>query len=125
MINVKTGTIQEMTFQIDGNNQKLAGDMNFFYDNLNVELLDENLQPTRKVTSGFAQMLIKNQNLPGETAKVGRINYARDRSEGFFHHLQKGVIGGIQSTILPGFVAKALDEKSQAKNKGADRLAKR
>jgi hypothetical protein len=101
MASVKEGTIDALTFAIDGTDTKATGDILFLYKNLKMELLkkgDEEELKKKGLLSLLANTLIKNENSNLTNKKT--LIYERDTARSFFNLVWKTVFTGVKNTAL-------------------------
>jgi hypothetical protein len=115
-----TATMTEI-IQINGNNVKATGRMNFLYNNLSIGLLPT--QPGtwnligQSLLTEVANFILPDSN-PTDDGKMryGIIYYERDPAKGFLNFIWKSVLSGIKSSV--GVNSKIQKEiKKQTKNR--------
>lgn len=118
MLQIKSGYIDDLQFDIRANEDLALGRLNFRYHNLGVRLLEPSEDSDRLVAKGFmsflANNLIINSANPDREGKFvsAKINYERPQTASFFSFLHKSIFQGIRHSI--GFTpAKEKEIKSQ------------
>jgi hypothetical protein len=118
MLQIKSGFVDELSFNIRANENISAGTLDFRYHNLGVRILERAKDSERLVKKGWisflANNLIINSANPGRDGKFVRakINYTRAPTASFFSFLYKTLFQGIRHSI--GFTAeKEREIKSQ------------
>lgn len=133
MVEVKSGRVQKLDFDISGNTTGARGTMRMYYSGLQVNLLKEGEEgePLKKkgLLSFLAnELVIKDANpYKGEALRVARIEYVRPPSSSFFSLLWKGVFTGLRETVgIGGFKTKTPQEShKQVLEKKQERAEKR
>lgn len=102
-IKISRGDIKELTFEVSADDDRSTGTLDFLYENLEVELIDESGKKKSGVLNWLVQkVLIKEQNTPDGDRKRGEIGIPRDKRKGFFDQLWLSVLDGLKGVILPG-----------------------
>jgi hypothetical protein len=113
MLQIKSGHIDDLSFDIRANENRSAGKFDFRYHNLGVRILGRAKDSGRLVTKGLisflANNLIINSANPDRNGKYvsATINYTRAPTASFFSFLYKTLFQGIRHSI--GFT----DEKEK------------
>lgn len=104
-LSVKSGLLRELAFEAKGNQQLAEGTMNFNYENLHIQLLDEEQKP-KKVLSFLANNLLLNSDNSSDEKgyKTGNMFYERVRHKGLFHQWWGTIESGIRSTLMPNLL---------------------
>lgn len=103
-VEIASGNIRSLRFDMVGNDYRTRGDFRFDYDNLKVNLLNERdeqgKQKSKKVLSFLVNSLIINDSNPdaNEVYHVGTVNYKRVAEYTFFKNLWKSLLEGIKQT---------------------------
>jgi hypothetical protein len=120
MVQVKSGRVQKLDFELSGNTTGARGTMRMYYTGLQVNLLKEGEEgePMKKkgLLSFLAnELVIKDANpYKGEALRVAKIEYVRPPSSSFFSLLWKGVFTGLRETVgIGGFKTKSPQESHQ------------
>lgn len=102
MVNIQSGTIRKADFNVKANSKGSSGNINLYYDDLRVDLVekDENSRALEKkgLLSFLANaVLIKNDNPTGdEPLRKGPITFERPDSSSFFNVMWKSVFNGLK-----------------------------
>ena len=105
MLQIKSGYIDELQFDIRANEDLALGTLNFRYHNLGVRLLEHSEDSDRLVSKGFmsflANNLIINSGNPDRNGKFvsAKINYKRPETASFFSFIHKSLFQGIRHSI--------------------------
>jgi hypothetical protein len=103
MVSVKKGTINRLTFNIQGGNYRSTGKVLFLYKDLHIKVLkkDENNNlKSKNIESIIANAAIKSDNPMKGNARTGTIDFNRDTTKSFFNFLWKSVFAGVKKTVL-------------------------
>lgn len=109
MLQIKSGYIDDLSFDIRANENIASGKLDFRYHNLGVRLLERPQDSERLVKKGWlsflANNLIINSGNPDRNGKYvsATINYRRAPTASFFNFLYKSLFQGIRHSI--GFTA--------------------
>lgn len=109
LLQIKSGQIDELQFDIRAKEDLALGTLNFRYHNLGVRLLEPAEDSDRLVGKGFmsflANNLIINSGNPDRNGKFvsAKINYQRPPTASFFSFIHKSLFQGIRHSI--GFTA--------------------
>ncbi|WP_316822177.1 hypothetical protein [Pedobacter gandavensis] len=140
LIEIESGKMQKVDFDIQANTHGSKGKVHFYYSDLKVKLLKEGEDgaPAKKkgLLSFLAnKLLIVDANpLKGEAPRTGIVTFERSPAASFFNLLWKGVFVGMRETVGLGIVPvktpeKAMevikDKKEERKEKRAKREQKR
>lgn len=114
LVHVESADVERLNFDVDANNYSGKGHLEFYYKNLNVQLLKKvDGQPTLQ-KQGFISkianaLIIENAN-PDKNGKLrpGPINLKREPTVSFFSFLYKGLLDGLKPSV--GF-----DKKTEGK----------
>lgn len=110
MVHVKRADVQKLNFNVNANNYGGQGHLEFYYKNLDVELLKKVDGQKQLQTQGFisrvANVLILENDNPdnGGTFRPGPINLKREPTVSFFSFLYKGLLDGLKPSV--GFTKK-------------------
>lgn len=114
LIHVESGDIEKIAFNVDASNYIAKGNLEFYYKNLNIQLLKKvDGQPglqKQGLISLLANKLVIQANNPGKNGvfRPGPINIKRDPTVSFFSFLYKGLLDGLKPSV--GF-----DKKTEKK----------
>lgn len=114
LVHVKSADIDKLTFNVNASNYSGKGSLEFYYHNLNIELLKKvdgkaELQK-QGLVSLLANKLIIEDNNPDNKGvfRPGPINLKRDPTISFFSFLYKSLLDGLKPSV--GF-----DKKTEGK----------
>jgi hypothetical protein len=117
MVQVKSGRVQKLDFDLSGNTTGARGTMRMYYTGLEVNLLKEGEEGEPMKRKGLLsflanELVIKDANpYKGEALRVAKIEYVRPPSSSFFSLLWKGVFTGLRETVgIGGFKTKSPQE---------------
>lgn len=105
MLQIKSGYIDDLQFDIRANENLALGTLDFKYHNLGVRLLEPSEDANRLVAKGFmsflANNLIINSSNPDREGKFvsAKINYNRPPTASFFSFIHKSLFQGIRHSI--------------------------
>lgn len=133
MVEIETGQIQKIDFDVQANEKGSDGTMQLYYNQLKVKLLKEgeNGKPVQK--KGFLSFLantliIKDEN-PSKNGdlRTAKIHFERPPGASFFNLLWKSVFVGMRETIGLGIIPMQSPEKSRKEvvNKLKERQVKK
>lgn len=102
---VTSGTIDALNFSFTANNTKALGKMTFLYHGLDIAIKNKQTDDTTgvkaRVLSFIANQKIMNSNpIPGEEARIGKIDYERDPERFLFNYSFKSILSGIKSSLV-------------------------
>jgi hypothetical protein len=118
MVHVKSADIDRLSFNVNASNYGGKGHLEFYYKNLNVELLKKDTGSLGLVKQNFiskmANALIIENNNPDKKGnfRPGPINIRREPTVSFFSFLYKALLDGIKPSV--GFSKKTENNISQA-----------
>ena len=110
MVQVKSADVERLDFNVDANNYYGKGKLEFYYKNLNVQLLkkvegQKALQAQGFISTVANSLIIENSNPDRKgNFRQGPINIKRDPTTSFFSFLYKGLLDGLKPSV--GFDAK-------------------
>jgi len=102
---IEKGQIKGFSFDLNGSDHKMEGTMTLVYDNLKIAALEKDRGAKewdkKSLTSLFANILIKNSNLPNgdKEARKSSITYERDPNRSIFNLVWKTIFKGIMETV--------------------------
>lgn len=103
MASVKKGKINNLVFDIKGNNYKSRGHTTFLYNDLALNVLkmnDNDELKKRGLLSLLANTLIANNNPKNNNTYIGEIDFTRDTQKSFFNLLWKSIFNGVKNTVM-------------------------
>ncbi|RFZ81213.1 hypothetical protein DYU05_19705 [Mucilaginibacter terrenus] len=105
LVHVKSADIDKLHFNVNANNYRAKGQLEFYYHNLSVDLLKKQegvkeLQRQGLISRVANTFFIDNDN-PSKNGKFrpGPINVARDPHTSFFSFLYKGLLDGLKPSV--------------------------
>jgi hypothetical protein len=105
MVHVKSADVERLTFNVNANNYGGKGHLEFYYKNLNVELLKKVEGTNQLQTQGFISkvansLIIANDN-PDKKGnfRPGPIDLKREPTVSFFSFLYKGLLDGLKPSV--------------------------
>lgn len=110
MVHVKSADVERLNFNVNANNYGGKGHLEFYYKNLNVELLKKVDGQKKLQTQGFISkvanaLIIENDNPDTKgNFRPGPINLKREPTTSFFSFLYKGLLDGLKPSV--GFTKK-------------------
>jgi len=114
LVHVKSADVEKLTFNVNANNYFGKGNLNFYYKNLNIELLKKEEGKAGLQKQGFistlANELIINDSNPDRKGHfhTGPISLKRDPDVSFFSFLYKALLNGLKPSV-------GYDEKTENK----------
>jgi hypothetical protein len=114
MVHVQSADVEKLNFDVDANNYNGKGHLEFYYKNLNVQLLKKVDGQAELQTQGFiskvANALIIEKDNPDKKGnfRPGPIDLQREPTTSFFSFLYKGLLDGLKPSV--GF-----DKKTEGK----------
>ncbi len=114
MIRVKSADIEKLDFNVDASNYGGKGSLEFYYKNLNIQLLKKVEGDTALQNQGLVSLLankfVIEPNNPGKNGifRPGPIDLKREPTVSFFSFLYKGLLDGVKPSV--GF-----DKKKETK----------
>ncbi|GAA4098172.1 hypothetical protein GCM10022392_22350 [Mucilaginibacter panaciglaebae] len=121
MVHVKSADVERLTFYVNANNYGGKGHLEFYYKNLNVELLKKVEGQRQLQTQGFISkvanaLIIDNDNPDNKgNFRPGPINLKREPTTSFFSFLYKGLLDGLKPSV--GFTKKTEGTVNKVVNK--------
>lgn len=118
LVHVQSADIQKLHFNVDGSNYSGKGQLEFYYKNLNIQLLKKVEGKAELQTQGFisklANTLIIEDENPNKKGifRPGPINIKRDPRVSFFSFLYKALLDGLKPSV--GFDKKTEGEVNKA-----------
>jgi len=118
LVHVKSADIQKLNFNVDASNYGGHGHLEFYYKNLNVELLKKDSATNKLVKQGFiskiANTLIIDNDNPDKKGnfRPGPIDLKREPTVSFFSFLYKGLLDGLKPSV--GFSKKTESNVTKA-----------
>jgi hypothetical protein len=105
MVHVKSADIEKLDFNINASNYSGKGDLQFYYRNLNIQLLKKVQGKTELQNQGLisavANSLIIDNNNPGKDGVLrdGPIDLPREADVSFFTFLYKALLEGLKPSV--------------------------
>jgi hypothetical protein len=118
MVHVKSADVEKLSFNVNASNYSGKGALQFYYKNLNVELLKKEEGKAGLQKQGFisklANTLIIEDSNPDKKGKFrpGPINLKREPTVSFFSFLYKALLDGLKPSV--GFDAKTENRVNKA-----------
>jgi hypothetical protein len=103
MASIKKGSINNLVFDLTGNNYQVKGHTTFLYNDLAVSVLkmdDNDELKKRGLVSFLANTLIVNNNPKNGKTYTGEIDFERDVQKSFFNLLWKSIFAGVKNTVM-------------------------
>ena len=100
MVEIKSGNLTSLKFEIKGNDTSSLGFTNFIYDDLKISLLETEKNDSvgkKNFTSFLANVMIKNSNKKDEKQPF---NQKRDVYKSYFNLILQSVMAGVRKTVL-------------------------
>ena len=121
MANIKSVNVSKIIFSAKANQNTAKGTIQFYYDNLNIDVLkrdDEGNLKSQKFASKVANKFIINTQNPSKKGEfiTGRIFYERPSYASFFNYLWQSLFTGIKESVGVS------REKEEKLRKGAERV---
>jgi len=105
MVHVESADIEKLKFNVDASNYNGKGNLEFYYKNLNIQLLKKvdgkaELQK-QGLISMIANKLILEKSNPGKDSvlRPGPIDLKREPTTSFFSFLYKGLLDGLKPSV--------------------------
>ncbi len=103
-VEVKSGYNERILMNVKGNDDYSYGEMEFYYDNLKIALLNKETETPKgfgnALGSFFANTFIINSNNPRlMTFRKGEVFFERDKSKSIFNFWSKSFLSGIVTSI--------------------------
>ena len=101
---IEEGHFNGMTFNLQGNDYSMDGNVKMLYENLDVAILEKDKGATETdkkfLTSLIANLAIKNSNPKGDDeVRVQQVHLSRDVNRSLFNLCWKTIFKGIQGTV--------------------------
>ena len=119
LVEIETGKIQKIDFDVKANERGSAGTMHLYYHDLKVSLLKEGEdgKPAKKkgLLSFLANNLIIKDANPskGQALRTAKIKFERPPGASFFNLLWKSVFVGMRETVGLGIIPMGSPEKGE------------
>lgn len=133
-VEIASGNIQKVAFNMEGNDYKNWGEFRFDYDDLKINLLnkpEEGEETKSKKLASFLvnEIIINNSNpQPGGQYNIGKVNYTRVKEHAFFKTMWQSLLEGIKQSagISPEREAKLMGTAETASGvvKGTKKVIK-
>lgn len=100
-----SGKIEKMNFSFTANNTKATGQMTMIYNGLDLAIKNKRTDDTtaiiERIVSIIANKKALNSNpLPGDSVRIGIIDYKRDPEKFIFNYGFKSILSGIKSSVI-------------------------
>lgn len=108
MVEIRSCKIQDLDFNIKGNEQRASGKVKLLYKDLRIALLKKDADDGKFVRKGLISfvanlMVIHDSNpLPGENVRLAQPVYTRDITRSFFNLVWKTIFTGVKETAGAG-----------------------
>lgn len=103
LIRVKDGKVNEINFNLTGNDTSAKGDFVMKYENLKVDVLkrDKDSKEIKKrgLLTFAANLIVKNNNPNNGTLRKEKPEYDRDIYKSFFNLVWKTIFEGMGKTV--------------------------
>ena len=102
---IQKGEIRGFSFDFNGSDHSMDGTMTLLYDNLKIAAIEKDKGAKewdkKSLTSLFANILIRNSNLPDDDkpARKTTVTYQRDPNRSIFNLGWKTIFKGILETV--------------------------
>ncbi|KGE14379.1 hypothetical protein [Sphingobacterium deserti] len=119
-VGIGSGNIRSVRFNMEGNDYRSWGDFRFEYDNLKINLLNnDGEREKKKILSFLVNQLVINDSNPDANEKyhIGKVNHKRVPEHTFFKNLWQSLLDGIKQTagISPEREARLMNSAQSAK----------
>ncbi|MES2425795.1 MAG: hypothetical protein V4560_02440 [Bacteroidota bacterium] len=147
LVHVKSADVERLTFNVDANNYNGKGHLEFYYKNLNIELLKKvdgqaKLQSQGLISTIANSLILKDANPDKKGVfRPGPIDLKREPTTSFFSFLYKGLLDGLKPSVgftkktegtvntvateVSGFLDKISKFKADRKQRKLERQARR
>jgi hypothetical protein len=96
------GQLKNLTFQLQGNENHLNGNVRFNYDNLKLNVLKNGGEDHALLKSALANIVLNTTNLPEQDKyKTGTVDFPRNKRRSVMHYVWNGLRGGILAILVP------------------------
>ena len=107
LVEIKSGYVQEVTFNMQGNERSAAGTVKLIYNNLKIRILkrDEDTHELKRkgLLSLFANVLAVNDSNPRDgELHIAHPRYSRDPRKSFFNLVWKTLFTGVKEIAISG-----------------------
>jgi hypothetical protein len=101
MASIKSGTVNNLVFNMTGNDLQAKGASTLLYQNLKIELLKRDSGDVKKssLKSLLANALMKNSNPLNGATRTEEIIYQRDVTKSFFNLVWKSIFSAAKKTV--------------------------
>jgi hypothetical protein len=96
---VKSGYNKNVYFNMELDENKASGDMQFYYKDLNVEIGSEKRDWINNVATFLANQVVISDNPKNEKFRPGNISYKRDPKRSIFNYWWKSLRSGILGSV--------------------------
>lgn len=119
LIEIESGNIQSINFNVTGNLRSASGSMSMLYNDLKVKLLSDNIDGEGTKEKGFLSflanaILVKDENpSKGDAPRTAAMSNTRINSASFFNLMWKTLFVGIKDIVGVGIVPEKNPVKQQ------------
>ena len=101
MVSIRKGTVNKVTFEINGNDMQATGNSTLLYNGLKIDLLKKDSTDTRKkgLMSMVANFLVKNENPQNGETRKNEFTQERDTTKSFFYLVWKSIFNAAKKTV--------------------------
>lgn len=124
-IGLKSGKVNRLDFNIAANNYEGSGELIFRYENLEIEILNEDFESDnnllRKLGAFVANKLVIKSNNPDKRGNLqkGNVYFMKLQHKSMFHYWWQLIFSGLKST-LTGEEISDMREKAKAERSGEE-----
>ena len=98
------GQINDVVFNMTGNDNQAQGKLTMLYSNLKIESFKQDEKgdtlKSKKLENIFSNALIKDNNPANGVTRSADFMYKRDLNKSFFNLLWKSIFDGVQKTVM-------------------------
>ncbi|NIM13007.1 MAG: hypothetical protein GTO45_12845 [Candidatus Aminicenantes bacterium] len=100
-VRINRGIINRLDFSARANNKRIKGEMKLLYNDLKISILKKvEKREKKKLVSFLANIILRGNNpKKGKPARIGKINYEKERPMTMFGYIWKSLLSGIKSSI--------------------------
>lgn len=99
MVTIKKGTVNKLSFNLDGNNYKAQGTSTILYDNLKISILKRDQEIERAgVRSFLANVFIKDSNPKNGEQRSSEVLFERNVNKSFFNLIWQAIFAATKKT---------------------------
>ncbi|MCP9235930.1 hypothetical protein [Lewinella sp. JB7] len=93
---IETGVIDSLSFHGRLQNELMTGELTLLYHDLDLKVVG----PGAWIKNLLSGVVMKDDNLPGEDFRQGRMYHEHPRTKSFFNAFWKGLVSGMKSSAL-------------------------